>query len=90
MIDATIHVIYSVAILICIFNCLLINHMKKNYIFIVALLFSFSLQSQIIDIPDANFKTALINLGVDTNNDGELKYIVWYVNYKNNQFNHLS
>ncbi|WP_104735402.1 T9SS type A sorting domain-containing protein [Hanstruepera ponticola] len=47
--------------------------MKKLYIFTAALLFSFSLQAQIIDIPDANFKAALIELGVDTNNDGEIQ-----------------
>ena len=30
-------------------------------------------EAQIINIPDANFKAALIGLGVDTNNDGEIQ-----------------
>ncbi|WP_191858697.1 T9SS type A sorting domain-containing protein [Hanstruepera ponticola] len=58
--------------------------MKKLYIFTAALLFSFSLQAQIINIPDANFKNALTsticcNTGVgawtdaDFNNDGEIQ-----------------
>jgi len=46
--------------------------MKLHYI--VALLFiSIFAQAQIVDIPDANFKTALINQGVDINNDGEIQ-----------------
>ncbi|PNQ75093.1 T9SS C-terminal target domain-containing protein [Hanstruepera neustonica] len=47
--------------------------MKKLYIFIAALLFSFSLKAQIIDFPDPNFKQALLNSGVDSNNDDEIQ-----------------
>ena len=44
----------------------------KKYIFISTLLFSvYFSQAQIVNIPDANFKNALVNtLCVDTNNDG--------------------
>jgi hypothetical protein len=46
--------------------------MNSFYLFLVALLVSFTSNAQIIDIPDANFKNALISEGVDTNNDGEI------------------
>lgn len=35
--------------------------------------FAFNLNAQIVNIPDANFKNALISLGVDTNGDGEIQ-----------------
>jgi Leucine-rich repeat (LRR) protein len=47
--------------------------MKKIY---TLLAFAFSVlvsNAQIVNIPDANFKTRLINLGVDTNNDGNIQ-----------------
>lgn len=58
--------------------------MKKNILFIGALLLGLHVHAQIVDIPDANFKNALVNdevadLGnffyedVDTNNDGEIQ-----------------
>lgn len=34
---------------------------------------TFSLKAQIINIPDANFKSALISLGVDKNGDGKIQ-----------------
>jgi len=59
--------------------------MKNNY-FITLLLISVITQAQIVDIPDANFKYALVNenvvdidgdeigdIPVDTNNDGEIQ-----------------
>ena len=47
--------------------------MQKQYIFIAALLFSFSLQAQIIDIPDARLKSMLVNgYSVDITDDGNL------------------
>lgn len=46
--------------------------MKNLYIFLFLLTCTF-LQAQIINIPDINFKNALIDLGVDTNNDGEIQ-----------------
>ena len=59
--------------------------MKNYYILLIPLLFSFTIHAQIIDIPDANFKNALVNTDcvdtdddgdadsdADTNNDGEL------------------
>ncbi len=38
---------------------------------IILVVFPSIVKAQIVNIPDANFKAALINLGVDTNNDGE-------------------
>jgi Leucine-rich repeat (LRR) protein len=60
----------------------------KNYFFITILFFSvYFSQAQIVNIPDANFKNALVNTNcvdtngdgefdddVDTNNDGEIQY----------------
>ncbi|CAM3331559.1 T9SS type A sorting domain-containing protein [Aequorivita lipolytica] len=46
--------------------------MKKLYILIFLLTSTF-LNAQIVNIPDANFKIALIEVGVDTNNDGEIQ-----------------
>lgn len=44
-----------------------------KYIFILlSLLFTFSIQSQIINIPDPNFKNILVNSVYDTNNDDEI------------------
>jgi len=57
--------------------------MKNVYSFLVALLISFTINAQIIDIPDANFKNALVNTNccntggawfdADFNNDGEIQ-----------------
>lgn len=45
--------------------------MRNHYILLVTLLISFTINAQIIDIPDANFKNALVNSNcVDTNGDG--------------------
>lgn len=46
--------------------------MKKLY-FLLFFVFSFIANAQIVNIPDANFKTKLVNLGVDTNNDGDIQ-----------------
>ena len=44
-----------------------------KYIFILlSLLFTFSIQAQVINIPDANFKNILVNSVYDTNNDDEI------------------
>ena len=40
---------------------------------IIVLFLSLSSYAQIVTIPDANFKNALIEEGVDTNNDGEIQ-----------------
>lgn len=45
----------------------------KNLYIILFLLTGTFLQAQIVNIPDINFKNALIDLGVDTNNDGEIQ-----------------
>src|SRR5690554_1427032 len=45
----------------------------RNLYILLFLLFSTALHSQIVDIPDINFKNALIEEGVDTNNDGEIQ-----------------
>ena len=60
--------------------------MKKLLLFVTLLLASYYVQSQIVNIPDANFKNALVNtncvdsdgdnqgdIDVDTNNDGEIQ-----------------
>ncbi|WP_299277317.1 T9SS type A sorting domain-containing protein [uncultured Psychroserpens sp.] len=44
----------------------------KRVLYIV-LFTSWFANAQIVNIPDANFKTALINLGVDVNTDGEIQ-----------------
>ncbi|WP_309640882.1 leucine-rich repeat domain-containing protein [Flavobacterium sp.] len=44
----------------------------KN-IFLLLLLFTGMVKAQIVTIPDANFKTKLIALGVDTNADGDIQ-----------------
>ncbi len=47
--------------------------MKHIYLLFVAIFAIQTAQSQIIDIPDANFKNALVNsICVDTNGDGDL------------------
>ena len=44
-----------------------------KYIFILlSQLFTFSIQAQIINIPDPNFKNILVNSVYDTNNDDEI------------------
>lgn len=45
----------------------------KNYYIIAFLLISNIIQAQIVNIPDPNFKSALISEGIDTNNDGEIQ-----------------
>ncbi len=47
--------------------------MKKIYFFFLFL--SVASQAQIVTIPDANFKNKLIQLGVDSNNDGNIQTI---------------
>lgn len=44
----------------------------KNLYSIAILLFTFSIQAQIIIIPDPNFKNILANSVYDTNNDDEI------------------
>ncbi|MDR2206533.1 MAG: T9SS type A sorting domain-containing protein [Flavobacteriaceae bacterium] len=44
----------------------------KKYILILCLCFAGFAKAQNINIPDANFKNALISWGVDTNNDGQI------------------
>lgn len=49
--------------------------MKLNYLTIIFLVLFNSSYAQIVDIPDANFKDALLNHNppIDTNNDGEIQ-----------------
>lgn len=47
--------------------------MKKNIVSLLLTTTSILAQGQIVDIPDANFKLALISLGVDKNNDNEIQ-----------------
>lgn len=46
--------------------------MKNLYTFLLLFTCGF-LNAQIVNIPDANFKNALIEEGVDTNGDGEIQ-----------------
>jgi Leucine-rich repeat (LRR) protein len=48
--------------------------MKKLHFILIAILTALSSQAQTVYIPDANFKTILIELGVDTNSNGEIEY----------------
>ncbi|MES2849726.1 MAG: hypothetical protein V4685_11770 [Bacteroidota bacterium] len=45
----------------------------KTFITFLLLATALFTKAQIVNIPDANFKVALINLGIDTNNDGEIQ-----------------
>ncbi len=45
----------------------------KKCALIINLLMIFFSNAQIVNIPDANFKNRLLELGVDTNNDGEIQ-----------------
>lgn len=47
--------------------------MKSLFIFILFFSCFFSLHAQIVNIPDANFKTKLLALGIDSNNDGNIQ-----------------
>lgn len=47
--------------------------MRNLYITLTVLVVQLSLSAQVISIPDANFKTKLISLGVDLNNDGAIQ-----------------
>ncbi|MFT3795172.1 T9SS type A sorting domain-containing protein [Flavobacterium sp.] len=47
--------------------------MKQLYAFIFFTLCLFSAQAQIVTIPDIKFKNALIDRGVDTNNDNQIQ-----------------
>jgi len=49
----------------------------KTIIFIGVLSLNLSMRSvcQNVYIPDANFKAALLNLGIDTNNDGYISFM---------------
>lgn len=45
----------------------------KHIVLLLSLFFCTLASAQIVNIPDANFKNALINQGFDTNNDGEIQ-----------------
>lgn len=47
--------------------------MKKLYFILLCLLIPIKHFGQIVPIPDVNFKSKLIQLGIDTNNDGEIQ-----------------
>jgi len=48
--------------------------MKKQYLILITILTVFSSQAQTVYIPDSSFKAILIELGIDTNNNGEIEY----------------
>ena len=48
--------------------------MKTLILSILVLTMAFISNAQNVNIPDANFKNALISAGVDTNEDGEISY----------------
>ncbi|MDY0931034.1 leucine-rich repeat domain-containing protein [Chryseobacterium sp. CFBP8996] len=45
----------------------------KNFTFFLLFSILIFTNAQIVNIPDTNFKNALISIGVDTNNDGEIQ-----------------
>jgi hypothetical protein len=49
--------------------------MKNHYLFFILLFVTLTSNAQIVDIPDTNFKNALLNHDpiIDTNNDGEIQ-----------------
>ncbi|WP_298221557.1 T9SS type A sorting domain-containing protein [Flavobacterium sp.] len=47
--------------------------MKKIYFILVFSLVTFIAQAQIVNIPDADFKSFLLYAGIDTNNDNEIQ-----------------
>ncbi len=47
--------------------------MRNSYYILFAFCFGFSLNAQIVNIPDANFKAKLISLAIDTNFDGNIQ-----------------
>ena len=49
--------------------------MKNYYLFFILLLVTLTAKAQIVDIPDTNFKNALLNHDpiIDINNDGEIQ-----------------
>jgi len=48
--------------------------MKKIYMFVALCLLGFKLNAQVVNIPDANFKTKLLlNTSINTNGDGEIQ-----------------
>ncbi len=49
--------------------------MIKILYFLAVFIFTNIAYTQIVNIPDANFKAALIEEGVDTNNDGEIQFL---------------
>jgi hypothetical protein len=53
------------------------NAMKN--IFLLLLLFTGMVKAQIVNIPDANFKAALIADGIDTSGDGEIQTLEAFV-----------
>lgn len=65
-----------------------------KYIFILlSLLFTFSIQAQVINIPDANFKAKLIALGLDDNGNGQIEMAetveVYILNLQNSNISSL-
>ena len=51
--------------------------MKKTYLLGMLMLFCVTAISQYVNIPDTNFKNALLNYNkavIDTNNDGEISF----------------
>ncbi|MBC8485652.1 MAG: hypothetical protein H8D45_06385, partial [Bacteroidetes bacterium] len=48
--------------------------MKKLHLILITILISLLSQGQTVYIPDASFKAILIELGIDSNNNGEIEY----------------
>lgn len=65
--------------------------MKKNYL-LITLIFSINvIEAQVVNIPDLNFKSALISLGVDSDNDGDIEVgEALAVNYLNIEQSNIS
>ncbi|MFC7443644.1 DUF7619 domain-containing protein [Mesoflavibacter profundi] len=70
--------------------------MKKIYLSFLLILNIYTIQAQIVNIPDANFKNALLNNYpvIDTNGDGEIQTyeaeVINYLNVENKNISDLS
>ncbi len=68
------------------------THLMKKLLLLL-LLFTGTVNAQIVNIPDANFKARLISLGVDLNNDNEIQTfeanLINTLNLENSSINNL-
>ncbi|KAB1156236.1 leucine-rich repeat domain-containing protein [Flavobacterium luteum] len=70
------------------------KYSKLSFFSALFILFSGTIIAQVVTIPDANFKAALITLGVDTNTDGQIQageaLVPTYLNLKSKSIVNLT